>query len=100
MEMDSRDIGLMIVGVQEGVSVTVWRPGTSTVLIKDPVTWVDLDCFSVDTEMTPDEMIRYVGERIQEADDLCDDGQPTEYEEWQDFHGGDDWDHGQFNDGC
>lgn len=29
-----------------------------------------------------------------------DDGQPTEYEEWQDFMGGDDWDHGQFdNDG-
>lgn len=25
------------------------------------------------------------------------DGQPTEYEEWQDFMGGDDWDHGQFD---
>ena len=24
-----------------------------------------------------------------------DDGQPTEYQEWQDFMGGDDWDHGQ-----
>ena len=24
-----------------------------------------------------------------------DDGQPTEYEEWQDYMGGDDWDHGQ-----
>ena len=22
------------------------------------------------------------------------DGQPSEYEEWQDFYGGDDWDHG------
>lgn len=28
-----------------------------------------------------------------------DDGQPTEYEEWQDYMGGDDWDHGQYDDG-
>lgn len=26
-----------------------------------------------------------------------DDGQPSEYEEWQDYMGGDDWDHGQFD---
>lgn len=26
-----------------------------------------------------------------------DDGQPSEYEEWQDFYGGDDWDHGQYD---
>ncbi len=25
------------------------------------------------------------------------DGQPTEYEEWQDYYGGDDWDHGQYS---
>tara|TARA_R110000751_G_scaffold239210_1_gene339940 strand:- start:180 stop:404 length:225 start_codon:yes stop_codon:yes gene_type:complete len=25
-----------------------------------------------------------------------DDGQPTEYEEYQDLYGGDDWDHGQY----
>jgi hypothetical protein len=28
-----------------------------------------------------------------------DDGQPSEYEEWQDYMGGDDWDHGQYDDG-
>ena len=40
----------------------------------------------------------------QEADDLefeYDedeyDGQPDEYTEWQDLHGGDDWDHGQYD---
>ena len=27
-----------------------------------------------------------------------DDGQPSEYEEYQDFYGGDDWDHGQYDD--
>jgi hypothetical protein len=27
------------------------------------------------------------------------DGQPTEYEEWQDYMGGDDWDHGQYDNG-
>ena len=29
--------------------------------------------------------------------ELEDDGQPTEYEEWQDLNGGDDWDHGQYD---
>ena len=26
-----------------------------------------------------------------------DDGQPSEYTEWQDYMGGDDWDHGQYD---
>ena len=26
-----------------------------------------------------------------------DDGQPDEYTEWQDYMGGDDWDHGQYD---
>jgi hypothetical protein len=30
--------------------------------------------------------------------DYEDDGQPDEYTEWQDYMGGDDWDHGQFDD--
>ena len=25
------------------------------------------------------------------------DGQPSEYDEWQDFYDGDDWDHGQYD---
>ena len=28
-----------------------------------------------------------------------DDGQPSEYDEWQDVYGGDDWDHGQYDNG-
>lgn len=37
----------------------------------------------------------YYGE---DADELyADDGQPSEYEEWQDYMGGDDWDHGQYD---
>ena len=32
-------------------------------------------------------------------DEPEDDGQPSEYEEWQDFMGGDDWDHGQCDEG-
>ena len=31
------------------------------------------------------------------GDDWEDDGQPTEYEEYQDLYGGDDWDHGQYD---
>ena len=26
-----------------------------------------------------------------------DDGQPSEYQEWQDYYGGDDWDQGQYD---
>ena len=38
-------------------------------------------------------------EVAEDVDDIEeDDGQPAEYEEWQDFMGGDDWDHGQYDD--
>ena len=30
-------------------------------------------------------------------DEEYNDGQPSEYDEWQDFYGGDDWDHGQYD---
>lgn len=30
-------------------------------------------------------------------DDYESDGQPDEYTEWQDYMGGDDWDHGQYD---
>jgi hypothetical protein len=30
-------------------------------------------------------------------EDDGDDGQPSEYTEWQDYMGGDDWDHGQYD---
>ena len=33
-----------------------------------------------------------------QLDDFADDGQPDEYTEWQDHMGGDDWDHGQYDD--
>jgi len=38
-------------------------------------------------------------QELMEADAAENDGQPTEYEEWQDYMGGDDWDHGQYDDG-
>jgi hypothetical protein len=31
------------------------------------------------------------------ADEYEGDGQPDEYTEWQDYMGGDDWDHGQYD---
>lgn len=40
----------------------------------------------------------YYGEDASELDiDPDFDGQPSEYEEWQDYMGGDDWDHGQYD---
>ena len=50
----------------------------------------------------------HVAERLHDGDldededeerDEENDGQPTEYEEWQDFMGGDDWDQGQYDEG-
>lgn len=34
---------------------------------------------------------------LDECEDDEYDGQPDEYTEWQDLYGGDDWDHGQFD---
>ena len=53
----------------------------------------------VDTER----MLAEADQRAEVAEDVDDDdpeddGQPSEYEEWQDFMGGDDWDHGQYDD--
>jgi hypothetical protein len=39
-----------------------------------------------------------IGDADTEYDIEYDDGQPSEYEEWQDYMGGDDWDHGQYDD--
>ena len=36
-------------------------------------------------------------ERCECGDEIENDGQPSEYDEWQDFYGGDDWDHGQYD---
>ena len=37
------------------------------------------------------------GSVFQDEMDAYDDGQPTLLEEMQDYYGGDDWDHGQFD---
>ena len=53
------------------------------------------DGFTGDEEMayldSPHEFIE------EEYDDFEDDGQPSEYDEWQDYYGGDDWDFGQYD---
>ena len=62
-------------------------------------------------ETTNEELTYNTWEDCGEEFDLCEncvddyeqgnyceyDGQPSEYEEWQDFYGGDDWDHGQYD---
>lgn len=42
------------------------------------------------------EALHHAVEVVLREDLVEDDGQPTEYEEWQDYYGGDDWDHGQY----
>ena len=51
-------------------------------------------------EMAEDHI--HVAERLHDRDEEWseeNDGQPTEYEEWQDYMGGDDWDQGQYDEG-
>ena len=43
----------------------------------------------------------HVAERLHDRDEdeiEEDDGQPSEYDEWQDYMGGDDWEQGQYDD--
>ena len=54
----------------------------------------DLNTHSHSDAMVIDADIREEYQRLCEE---LDDGQPTEYEEWQDVFGGDDYDHGQFD---
>mgnify|MGYP002807957572 FL=1 len=55
---------------------------------RDNVTSIEATIIEADAREDDD------GDDIEE-----DDGQPSEYVEWQDFMGGDDWDHGQFDSG-
>ena len=73
--------------------------------VQQPELWDDLDdCDtneSIEIEIV-DENDDAVGYHGSDDDDLAlcdceDDGQPSEYDEWQDFNGGDDWDHGQYD---
>tara|TARA_R100000963_G_C4554274_1_gene45872 strand:- start:277 stop:480 length:204 start_codon:yes stop_codon:yes gene_type:complete len=58
------------------------KPGELDAQLEDLARQIDVDI------MLSDEI---------DDDDYEDDGQPTEYEEWQDVYGGDDWDHGQYD---
>ena len=49
--------------------------------------WIDGSMFGEDDELDPSGGY--------EEDEY--DGQPSEYDEWQDYMGGDDWDHGQYD---
>lgn len=51
-------------------------------------------------DATDREAAFYEMEELTDDDFDCefeDDGQPSEYTEWQDYMGGDDWDHGQYD---
>jgi len=58
------------------------------------------DMNSFTNEFSPEESVEYQ-EYVDATDwhdeDDEDDGQPTEYDEWQDYMGGDDWDQGQYD---
>jgi hypothetical protein len=43
------------------------------------------------------EEMEFEVDREDYEDEFEDDGQPSEYVEWQDLYGGDDWDHGQYD---
>jgi hypothetical protein len=55
-----------------------------------------LDALVIDIEHDADYHDLDANEYEEKYLELEDDGQPTEYEEYQDLYGGDDWDHGQY----
>ena len=69
-------------------------------MIKQTLT--DAEVFAMITEMEAADFGREIEiETVDEDEDeqewYEDDGQPSEYDEWQDVYGGDDWDHGQYD---
>ena len=61
------------------------KPGELDAQLEDLARQIDVDIMLSDVEHHAD------------YHDLEDDGQPDEYTEWQDVYGGDDWDHGQYD---
>ena len=52
----------------------------------------------LDLAMTEEYYDEEWDEEYEDDDQLSEyDGQPSEYDEWQDVYGGDDWDHGQYD---
>ena len=62
-----------------------------------PTAWVQ----DIAEEYIGDENLEIELTDADSEDDLVyeHDGQPDEYTEWQDYMGGDDWDHGQYDEG-
>lgn len=55
----------------------------------------DMVCDYCDEVLTEEEKEGFDVNDIPFEDDY--DGQPDEYTEWEDVYGGDDWDHGQYD---
>jgi len=54
-----------------------------------------MEALDIDEELDMDE--EDCGDVDDNEEPYEDDGQPSEYDEWQDFYGGDDWDQGQYD---
>ena len=74
------------------VMIEEYRAYTETEEKKMPIDYEDME---QESRLAP-----WLDDASEEWDEEYeDDGQPSEYDEWQDVHGGDDWDHGQFDAG-
>jgi hypothetical protein len=89
LKMTARDMGFRQCGSLEMknffIQHNIVSPADRDVLMAE---------YNEGVRMDEDEMLD--GEWV-DGCDYDDDGQPSEYEEWQDYMGGDDWDHGQFD---
>ena len=64
-----------------------------------------INCVYCENVSTSDQVCTECGEPLVDnpAGDWAEeefDGQPSMYEEYQDLYGGDDWDHGQYDNDC
>jgi|TARA_R110002020_G_scaffold36016_1_gene108344 hypothetical protein len=57
----------------------------------------EFDSIEIDIEDSRDMYDEISDNDLYDLDEEYSDGQPSEYDEWQDVYGGDDWDHGQYD---
>jgi len=68
-----------------------------TIVIEMLEAGVDVERIAQLLDLTKEQVLDIEDYACENRDCDENDGQPSEYEEWQDYYGGDDWDHGQYD---
>jgi hypothetical protein len=109
---DTREAPTKLVNDSDAHELGIYRPGTwrgrmlrQAKAMFGPIRSSEPDPAGVQLETRPVKVAEEShpehndGANGYDEDEPEDDGQPSEYDEWQDYMGGDDWDQGQYDDG-